>query len=83
MGHPRIVKIEARPGYELAAWFANGERRVYDVTAAMEKWPDFLSLKEIPGLYGLARIEAGGYGVSWNEFIDLGSEEVWFRGRPF
>ena len=40
----------------------------------------FKPLKEIPGLFQLVKADVGGYGIVWNEDIDLDSEEIWVNG---
>ena len=71
------------PGLCLQAVFQNGELRIYDVAPLQERWPAFRSLTEIPGLFELVQIDAGGYGVVWNDEIDLAAEEIWNNGMDY
>jgi len=77
----RIRDIKPLPGLCLQAVFQNGELRIYDVAPLQERWPAFRSLTEIPGLFELVRVDAGGYGVVWNDEIDLAAEEIWNNGK--
>lgn len=30
----------------------------------------------------MAKIDAGGYGISWNDYIDIDSNDIWVFGEP-
>lgn len=40
----------------------------------------FNNLKTIKGLFQQVKVDAGGYGISWNDEIDLASEELRLNG---
>jgi len=69
------------PGLRLRAVFQDGELKIYDVAPIQERWPVFRSLKEIPGLFELVQVDTGGYGIVWNDEIDLAAEEIWNNGK--
>ena len=76
----RITEIKTLTGLRLLALFHSGEQKIYDVTPLQECWPIFRSLSEIPGLFELVQVDTGGYGVIWNDEIDLAAEEIWNNG---
>jgi hypothetical protein len=76
----KITEIEPLPDLILKARFASGDERYYNVGPLLDRWPVFRMLETIPGLYELAHIEAAGYGIAWNDDIDLSSEEIWHNG---
>jgi hypothetical protein len=76
----KITKINSLPDLWLEARFDSGETVRYDVKPLVKRWPVFQSLVDIKGLFPLVRIEAAGYGVAWNDEIDLASEEIWENG---
>jgi hypothetical protein len=78
----KIISVEAMPGLVLKAIFESGETRFYDVAPLKAKFPAFETLSTTPGLFESARVDACGYGVMWNDEIDLASEEIWFNGLP-
>ena len=78
----RIANITPLPDYKLQAQFLTGERRLYDASQLEKEWPVFRDLSVIPGLFELVRVDAGGYGIIWNENLDLSSEEIWREGIP-
>jgi hypothetical protein len=43
-------------------------------------WEAFKALSYIPGLFNLVKVEAGGYGISWNDHIDLACDELFENG---
>ena len=34
------------------------------------------------GLFDRVRVDTGGYGISWNDDIDLSCDELYWNGRP-
>jgi hypothetical protein len=78
----KIVSVKALPGLMLKAFFESGDVRIYDVAPLKERFPVFETLSTTPGLFDRVRVDAGGYGVVWNDEVDLASEEIWFNGQP-
>ena len=52
----------------------------YDVKQLFE-YEAFGDLKEIQGLYEQVKVDAGGYGISWNDNIDIACDELWKNGK--
>jgi len=67
--------------YRLLVHFANGKDKEYDMKPLFEEYPVFLQLKEIPGLFEQAKADVGGYGIVWNEDIDIDTEEIYQNGK--
>jgi len=59
--------------------FQNGSRKKYDVKHLIGKWDIFRDLKN-DILFQLVKVDVGGYGVVWNEYIDLACDELWEHG---
>jgi hypothetical protein len=78
----RIATVTPLPDYKLKAKFITGENRLYDASQLEKTWPVFRDLAAIPGLFELVRVDMGGYGVVWNENLDLSSEDIWHDGTP-
>jgi hypothetical protein len=77
---PRIESVEPADGMRLRARFRNGECRVYDCAPLLSR-PQF-RLLAVPGFFRAVKVDAGGYGVSWNDDIDLSGYELWTNGEP-
>ena len=60
--------------------FENKIKKEYDVKKIINKWRIFEQLKD-KELFKKVKVDAGGYGVSWNENIDLSCEEIWENGK--
>lgn len=76
----KIKSITPMPGFSLLVRFAEGQTRQYDVKPLFEKAPAFQDLAAIPGLFDRAQVDPGGYGISWNDDLDLACDELWAHG---
>jgi hypothetical protein len=61
--------------------FAEGLIKVYDVKPLFKKWEQFRTLKEIPGKFESVKVDQGGYGISWDDEIDLSCDELFANGE--
>ncbi len=59
--------------------FENGIIKSYDVKKLKDRFKIFKDL-ENKALFELAKVDAGGYGIMWNEKIDLSCNEIWENG---
>lgn len=59
--------------------FNDGTNKKYDVKRLIEKHNVFKHLKD-EKLFNSVKVDVGGYGIVWNEDIDLSSEEIWDNG---
>ena len=78
----KIKDVKALANYRLSVGFINGEERIYDINPLFNKWASFKSLIETNGLFKQVRVDNGGYGISWNDEIDLECNELYFNGIP-
>lgn len=78
----KVKEVHPLPSYTLLVQFASGERKQYNVALLFEKWDIFKTLESVKGLFEQVKIDAGGYGVSWNDDIDLSYNELWENGTP-
>lgn len=62
--------------------FEDGVFKKYDLAPLAAKWPVFNAL-HYRKLFESARVDAGGYGIVWNEDIDIAAEEVYFNGQEW
>ena len=46
----------------------------------MDKWEGFRDLAR-SSLFNLVQVDSGGYGIIWNEDIDLACNELWNNGK--
>ena len=81
MLHHQIISAKPLPDFMLYIGFENGIYKRYDVQPLLEKWEPFRAFINTPKLFEQVRVDAGGYGISWNDDLDLSSEELWENGE--
>ena len=72
----KITSISPLPDFRIFVRFENDEARLYDVKPLFAKWQSFTALRDVPGLFEQARVDAGGYGLVWNNELDLACDEL-------
>ena len=75
---PRIASVSVIEALKLGVLFTNGEYREYDCLP-LTRLPAFRMLL-VPAFFKNVRVDPGGYGVSWNDDIDVSEDELWTRG---
>lgn len=78
----KITSIAALPDYILLVGFSTGEFKQFDVKPLIEKYPPFRSLIHVNGLWEQAKIDVGGYGIVWNDDLDLSADGLYEQGVP-
>ncbi len=76
--NPFVKAITPLPDYRLLVEFENGERRVFDLTAYLDKGV-FTQLRD-PARFRLARVVAGS--IEWPGEIDLSYDTIYLRSQP-
>ena len=76
---PRIATVAPIGRSQLLVHFDNGATKTYDCGPLLSR-PRF-QLLQAPAFFNAVRVDAGGYGVSWNDDIDLSEQELWTNGR--
>ena len=76
----RIKNVKPLSDMILYVEFINGEVKYYDVKPLLNKWEVFKDLKE-NNLFNLVSVDTGGYGIVWNDYIDLACDELWENGK--
>jgi hypothetical protein len=77
-----IHSIKPRSNFMLLVQFTDGTAKSYDLKPLVSSHPAFGVLKDVPGLYEQVQVDAGGYGISWNDALDLDGAELWANGQP-
>ena len=76
----KIKSVKSLENYILEIVFENDTIKYYDVSSLFEKWTIFKKLKIIKGLFEQVKVDKGGYGIYWNDEIDLSCNELWENG---
>lgn len=66
--------------YEVLAHFKNGDVKRYDFTKIINSFAPLKPLADDYELFKKIHLSPGGYGVIWNDELDLEAEELWYGG---
>ena len=77
----KVKNVTALPDYKLSVQFAEGVTKIYDVSLLFPKYKFFRPLKDNPELFGSVVVDQGGYGIIWNDDIDISCDELWANGE--
>lgn len=75
----KIKSVSALPDYKLSIRFCQGVTKIYDVRPLFEQLPAFVTLKN-DELFSSVAVDVGGYGVVWNDDLDISCDELWENG---
>ena len=76
----RIKSVQPLENFVLLAVFQNGVEKKYDIDRLYPVFPQFKAFENVPELFNQVKVDAGGYGVSWNDELDLDAEDIWEDG---
>ena len=77
--YPKIISISPNDDYTLLVTFSDKKTKLYDMKPLLEKSP-FDQLKD-KNLFFSVQVDVGGYGISWNDFIDLSEYELYVNSK--
>ena len=76
----KIMSASFIDNYIICAQFANGITKKYDLKPLFKEFKVFNKLKE-NNLFMYGQVDTGGYGVIWDDKIDLSADEIWEKGK--
>lgn len=65
------------------ATFNDGTLKTYNIEPLFAEIEVFNILKTTPYLFEQAKVDVGGYGISWNDELDLSCDEIWENGSIY
>lgn len=77
----KVRAVDALPEYRLSIQFAEGVTKIYDVKPLFAKWTSFKALENAPELFSGVEVDVGGYGIIWNDDLDLSCDELYENGE--
>ncbi len=77
----KVKNVTALSDYKLSVQFSEGVTKIYDITPLFEKYKFFLPLKNSAELFNSVTVDQGGYGIIWNDDIDISCDELWENGE--
>jgi hypothetical protein len=80
MSTPRIKSVQPLDGKMLRVEFINGVDKIYDCNRLLylEAFRPLIT----EAFFKAVKVDAGGYGISWNDTVDLSEYELWVNGQP-
>ena len=76
----RIKNIAPASGFILRVQFYEGIVKTYDMSPLFDQMPIFRQLKTNLDLFNAVSVDTGGYGIVWNDELDLSCDELWENG---
>ena len=76
----KVKSVQALTDQKLFVQFAEGQTKIYDVKQVFDKWDSFKSLLD-DELFHSVKVDVGGYGISWNDDLDLSCDELFAHGE--
>ena len=77
----KIKNVSALQDFKLSVQFSEGVTKIYDVKPLFEKWSAFKSLERNAEEFYSVSVDVGGYGVVWNDELDLSCDELYANGE--
>jgi hypothetical protein len=76
--YPRVKSVQALKGRRVLVVFSNDIKKIYDCSPLLGE--DTYSALAIDVKFKDVKADQGGYGISWNDEIDLAESELWING---
>lgn len=77
--YPTIRHVEPQSGRTIRVTFENGIQKAYDCTPLLKSEP-FRPLQD-DAIFRCVHTDTHGYGIVWNDKIDIAESEIWINGR--
>ena len=77
----KIRAVHTLSDYRLYIQFSEGLTKIYDVKPLFTKWAAFKRLENEPELFNDEAVDTGGYGIVWNDELDLSCDELYENGK--
>ena len=71
---PKIEAVTPLPDKILLVRFVGGAEKTYDCRSLLRKEP--FSVLQEESFFRQVKVDVGGYGVSWNDRVDLSESEL-------
>ena len=78
MNTPKILSVQAVEDRKLLVKFVNGIEKIYDCNPLL--CLEMFEVLKNDAFFKAVKVDAGGYGISWNDDTDLSEYELWTNG---
>jgi len=76
----KVKVIKPLSDYSLMVQFENGEKKQYYIKQLINEIDAFKTLMYVSGLFEQVKVDFGGFGISWNDELDLSCNELYYNG---
>lgn len=76
----KVKSVAALPEFRLSVQFSEGVTKIYDMKLLFSKIDTFRYLLDNPAEFDCVSVDVGGYGIVWNDDLDLSCDELWENG---
>jgi len=76
----KVKNVSALPNFKLSVQFSEGITKIYDVSTLFDKFSVFAEFQTAPEAFYCVKVDVGGYGIIWNDDLDLSCDELWKNG---
>ena len=76
----KVKSVSPLADFKLSVQFSEGVTKLYDVKSLFKKIYAFSYLKDHPDEFACVAVDVGGYGIIWNDELDLSCDELWEHG---
>ena len=79
MGTPKVKSVKPLSAVRLLVRFDNEVEKIYDCNQLSHL--DMFEFLKSEAFFKSVKVDAGGYGISWNDDVDLSEYELWTNGE--
>lgn len=76
----KVLSVRPENDCILSVDFVDGTRKKYDIRQLFARFPMFELLITDRELFNSVKVDQGGYGISWNDELDLSCNELYDKG---
>ena len=76
----KIKNVVPIPDFRLSVQFSEGITKVYDMKPLFDRLPVFRQLEDSSDKFMHVTVDVGGYGIIWDDDLDLSCDELWEHG---
>ncbi len=76
----KVKSVAALPDHKLSVQFSEGVTKIYDMSPLFVRLPVFRYLQDHIDEFFSVTVDTGGYGIVWNDDLDLSCDELWENG---
>ncbi len=79
MSAPKIQSVQPLEGKRLLVKFLNGVEKIYECAQLLHLEP--FKVLQNEAFFRSVKVDPGGYGISWNDDVDLSEHELWVNSK--